>query len=435
VSDLAFLPYLRRGLAREVETADPGSGGLGPATASMSVTIAGGVVQADVGLLAPQHVQSIDPSQILRRYPAPDAVDVESNFFPLIELAAPDLPWRYIPGKPRARGKLRPWLTLVVVEADADGIEYVGTSSAGGILRVAPEQAAQLPPPDDTWGWAHVQSSRPFEEVAAAVENEPGALRSRIVCPRLMKPGTRYRAALVNAFTAGADEASEPAWTASPTEPVQLVVYDSWTFTTSAEAGDFESLCELLLPADEVDEIGVRAVDVTEPELDVDWSKTPMLVDLVGALADPATISDDAPPGTPAFSAVVEPILDDALGRAPDTTPRKYDALRDDPVVGLPFYGSWPSSATEVPAKGWARALNLWTTRRMAAGLGARTVRRNQEALMAAAWDQLGAVREVSDELNCGRLSAEIGRTWQARSAQVETGDRLNLAAPLLSFM
>ena len=60
----------------------------------------------------------------------------------------------------------------------------------------------------------------------------------------------------------------------------------------------------------------------------------------------------------------------------------------------------------------------------MAAGLGARTVRHNQEELMAAAWNQLGAVREVSDELNRGRLSAEIGRTWQAgrRRSRAGTG-------------
>ena len=43
---------------------------------------------------------------------------------------------------------------------------------------------------------------------------------------------------------------------------------------------------------------------------------------------------------------------------------------------------------------------------------------------MAAAWDQLGAVREVSDELNRGRLSAEIGRTWQARVAGRERRSR-----------
>ncbi len=435
MTDLTFLPYLRRGLARHVTTADPGSGGLGPAVVSAGLTVAGVPIQGDVGMLAPHRVASIASAEILRRYPAPGAVDVESNYFPLIEFAAPDLPWRYTPGKHRAQGKLRPWVTLVVVEADAEGIEYTGTAAVG-VLRVEPDQQHQLPPAAETWGWAHVQSSRPLEEVSAAVEDEPSALLSRIVCPRLMQPGVRYRAALVNAFATGDAERSEPAWTAASTEPVDLVVYDTWTFTTSAVAGDFESLCELLLPATEVGELGVRAVDVTKPGLDVDWPKEPWVVDLVGALADPGVISDDPPPGTPEFSAVVEPILDEVLSRASEKVSSKsYDALRDDPVVGLPFYGSWPSNATSVPDVGWPRALNLRTTRRMAAGLGARTVRHNQEELMAAAWDQLGEVREVSDELNRGRLGAEIGRTWQARLAQVETGDRLNLAAPLLSFM
>jgi hypothetical protein len=402
----------------------------------MGLTVAGAPIGADVRMLAPHRIASIAPGEILRRYPAPGAVDVETNYFPLIEFVAPDLLWRYTPATFRTQGKLRPWVALVVVEADADGIEYTGTSGGTGVLRVEPDLLGQLPPAAETWGWAHVQSSRPLDEVAAAVEDEPSALLSRLVCPRLMDPGVRYRAALVNAFAAGADERAEPAWTAATSEPVDLVVYDTWTFTTSAEAGDFESLCELLLPATEVGELGVRAVDVTKPGLDVTWPKTPWVVDLVGALADPGVITDDPPPGTPEFSAVVEPILDDVLGRAADETPPKaYDALRDDPVVGLPFYGSWPSHATSVPDVGWPRALNLRTTRRMAAGLGARTVRHNQEALMAAAWDQLGAVREVSDELNRGRLGAEVGRTWQARVAEVESGDRLNLAAPLLSFL
>jgi hypothetical protein len=436
VTDLTFLPYLRRGLVRHVAAADPGSGGLDAAVVAMGITVAGEPIDADVGMLAPHRVASIAPGEILRRYPAPGAADVEPNYFPLIEFAAPDLPWRYTPATFRAQGKLRPWVVLVVVEADADGIEYTGTTGGTGVLRVEPDLIAQLPPAAETWGWAHVQSSRPFAEVAAAVEDEPSALLSRLVCPRLMDPGVRYRAALVNAFAPADDERSEPAWTASSSEPVDLVVYDTWTFTTSVEAGDFESLCELLLPATEVAELGVRAVDVTRPGLDVKWPKTPWVVDLVGALADPGVISDDPPPGTTEFSAVVEPILDDVLGRTADGgNPRDYDALRDDPIVGLPFYGSWPSRATGVPDGGWPRALNLRTTRRMAAGLGARTVRHNQEALMAAAWDQLGAVREVSDELNRGRLGAEVGRTWQARVAEVESGDRLNLAAPLLSFV
>ena len=67
MTDLSFLPYLRRGLARHVEAADPGTGGLGPATVSMSVTLAGHPCSDDVALLAPHRVQSIDAG----RDPAP----------------------------------------------------------------------------------------------------------------------------------------------------------------------------------------------------------------------------------------------------------------------------------------------------------------------------------------------------------------------------
>ena len=271
-------------------------------------------------------MQSIAPGEILRRYPAPGAVDVESNYFPLIEFAAPDLPWRYTPGRPGRRGELRPWLTLVVVEADADGIEYIGTSGAAGVLRVEPDQPHQLPPADETWGWAHVQSSRPFDEVAAAVEDEPAALLSRIVCPRLMKPGVRYRAALVNAFAAGVEErpsrrgrpgARSPSTSSSTTRgrsrrrprPATSSRCASCssrpTRSASWESGPSTS----------------RA-----PGLEVDWPKTPMLVDLVGALADPGVITDDPAAGTTEFSAVVEPILDEVLGRAPD--PKRPRRLR-----------------------------------------------------------------------------------------------------------
>ena len=72
----------------------------------------------------------------------------------------------------------------------------------------------------------------------------------------------------MNAFAAGREEASEPAWSdAGPA--VELVVYDTWTFTTAAEAGDFESLCDLLLPASEAGRLGVRDVDVTATGLEV----------------------------------------------------------------------------------------------------------------------------------------------------------------------
>ena len=70
----------------------------------MGFVVAGQTVTTTSKLLAPHHVESIAPGEIVRRYPAPGAVDVESNYFPLIEFAAPDLPWRYTPGSTGLRG-------------------------------------------------------------------------------------------------------------------------------------------------------------------------------------------------------------------------------------------------------------------------------------------------------------------------------------------
>ena len=435
MSDLHFLPYLRRGLSRHLSLPDPGSGTLAAAEIPMGLTVAGQDVSDSVHLLGPHHVASIAADEIVRRYPTPGARDVEWNFFPLIELKPPDLPWRYTPAGPGNHGRLRPWLTLVVVDESVRGVEYTAGGTLGQ-LSVTPEASDQLPPINETWGWAHVQSSRPAEEVAAAVEESPETLTSRIVCPRRMEPGRTYRAALVRAFRGGTEESAEPAWGPSVPGTVFLDVFDTWTFTTAPEGGDFESLCELLEPAVDTGELGIRTVDVTRPGIDVGWPHEPTTIELIGALADPAVITDDAPPGNRAFADAVEPILNDGLARSRDELERgDYDALRDDPVVGLPFYGRWPAHATKVPDAGWARGMNVRTDRRIAGGLGARTVRRNQEALMAAAWDQLGSVREASDELNRGRLSAEIGRSWHARASTVERGDRLGLTAPLLTFV
>ena len=125
MSDLYFFPYLRRGLAHHLSTADPGAGGLGPAELDAGITIAGEAVAQTIGLLAPHRVASLTAGEISRRYPAPDADDVEWNYFPLVEFNAPDMPWRFSPAGPGANGRLRPWLALVVVEADAPDIEYI----------------------------------------------------------------------------------------------------------------------------------------------------------------------------------------------------------------------------------------------------------------------------------------------------------------------
>jgi hypothetical protein len=436
MNDLHFLPYLRRGLGRRLTFADPGSGALGPAELQAGVTVAGDPVTQTVGLLAPHRVASIDPAEIARRYPAPGAEDAEWSYFPLVEFRAPDLPWRYTPAGPGAKGRLRPWLILVAIDIDAPDIEYISDAGARGILRVQPGGVPQLPAPAEAWGWAHVQSSLPLDRVAESADNSPESFLSRLICPRRLEPGRAYRVALVNAFKAGAGERSEPAWTSNASTPFDLTVFDTWTFRTAAGRGDFEALCDRLEPDTKGGDLGIRAVEIATSGLKWKTSRAPAKIDFIGALADPFLITEKPPAAGAAFAQAVEPVLADSLGRAADAPDKaSYNALRDDPVVGLPFYGSWPSNATRVPKSGWAREANLRPDRRIAAGLGARVVRRNQEELMAAAWDQLGSVREASDELNRGRLGAEIGRSWQERVARVEDGDRLGLAASLLAYV
>ena len=112
-----------------------------------------------------------------------------------------------------------------------------------------------------------------------------------------------------------------------------------------------------------------------------------------------------------------------------------YDPGSQDPVVGPPLYGQWPAGISAVPAHGWVQELNLDPVTRAAAGLGARAVQAAQEALMAAAWDQAGAVRATVGALNQGRLAVEVGRRVTTRLTRLADGDVLHLTAPMQALL
>ena len=179
--EIAFLPALRRGLAQALTTRDPLRGTLprGPSV-PVRIEVAGTTVERDVRLQGPDRVTGVAAARILRREPPPDATHVETTSFPLIELAAPDLPWSYTPAAPAARGRLRPWLVLVVVE-DGEGVG-IRPPSGGAlpVLRVGPPAvpARELPNLADSWGWAHVRASPvrtwPGPWPTAAATSPPG---------------------------------------------------------------------------------------------------------------------------------------------------------------------------------------------------------------------------------------------------------------------
>ena len=431
---LTFLPWLRQGLGLGLTARDTGHGSL-PRGAAVGawVEIDSQRAETDVALRPVDHVQGIGTSQILRRFPAPGAVDVEHGYFPLIEFSAPDLPWILTPtgpdeaaGDATSTGRLRPWLVLICVPTALATF----TPASGDQAATIHAPAGELPDLDESYGWAHVQSIVDAASTVSATA-QPGAVTARLLCPRILMPRTEYRAALVPAFVADG-ELLVPAWdTAAGTAPnLPLRVYDTWTFETG-EVSSFQELCERLgpVPASEALELGTTPLDVTdlgvvEPYHD----QRQVTVDYTGALWDAGL--------TPAGLGRLKSDHDAAVIAVLDQSDHRVVLQRNDPdpVVTPPLYGSLATDVHAVPDQGWMRQLNLPPNRRAAAGLGAAIVREHQERFVAEAWRQAGAIREVNRELSFGRLQAEVARTWQHRAEGLDAVSRLAVFAPQLTF-
>src|SRR4051812_12734693 len=100
-----FLPWLRRGLAKEIAEADPLSESVvaenRPALA-VNVKILGDdiekkTVPQQVTLLGPGDISGIDTTAIVKTEPLSGVNNFEPNFFPYIEFYEEDFPWRYTP--------------------------------------------------------------------------------------------------------------------------------------------------------------------------------------------------------------------------------------------------------------------------------------------------------------------------------------------------
>jgi hypothetical protein len=434
MSSPLFLPWLRRGLSRGSGGEDVDAAAL-PLRAAIKAVVGlrdSRGVEADAGvtlpLLGPGDVVGVDGAQVVRMVPADGATDVAANYLPFVELAVPDLPWMFTPAQATATNRLRPWLVLVCVEL-RDGIDYDANGQPLPVLRLSGDDAAvELPDLAESWAWVHVQSMVRGQDIAAEVERGTGAVTARLLCPRRLHQDRTYRAALVPAFDVGRaaglgedvltfSEAG-PAWRHGALPPVvELPVYATWTFTTSAEPGDFEELARRLQPDTEGGRMGFHAARVVDVGL-LEPFDGDTRFEYEGTLVDPGAVGAELrPPAGTWFRSGMRRRLDEAA-RRPSVSrqpPADYDPQADDPVLGPPYYGSWAAGA-DTPAQ-WLDELNLNPDRRAAAGLGARVVREHQHEYLAAAWDQAGDVRALQEELNRGRLAAEVGRSHARRLA------------------
>jgi hypothetical protein len=438
-----FLPWARRGLALALTNQDnPDDAGNHnrplPARPSINVTmdVSGRPATAHADLYGPGEVTAIDRRTILRTDPAPGATDFEPNYLVLIDFDPPDFPWLFTPAAAGTDGILRPWCVLIVVESGPAVSLEVRADAPLPVLTIGTDArpSRELPDLAESHAWAHSQIlEQPGS--SADLEEDPDRNLSRLICPRRLKPETRYRACVVPAFDLGvarglgrpqAADVVKPAWDISSAsldrDGITLPVYYFWEFSTGVE-DDIESMAERLHgPEHAPEDLGRRRIYAAagHPQL----ARPPLprparTVELRGALV-PAETS-----ATPAH------------GQAPELTDRVAAIVgkRDSKELPAPLYGEWPAKQHALDGGPvWMRELNTTVAHRIAAGLGTEVVRRHQEAFVQAAWEQIGQLRQANDLAQRARLSAAVlGRLVARHFAPRPPARLLQLTAPMLA--
>ena len=438
VSTYSFLPWLRRGLATQIARRDGESSpdihvrvpiGL-TLNANLSVTV-------PLALKGPGEVIALDRDDIARVYPAPNAFDVESNYFPLVEFEQPDLPWRYTPAREDTANRLRPSIALITLaddeiagltEESAEGLPPVLTVSSGAVL----------PDLSQSWAWAHVQiageDAPDLDDAALHVllSTRPERVVSRLLCPRRLNPNTFYRAFVVPAFERGRlgalgeepqGDALVPAWTSASSD-IRLPVLFSWRFATGV-AGDFEYLARQLEARPLPQGVGTRPIDVAAPGLGLPpAADAPMLLE--GALMPPKFARASWTGAVPQqFRAALTTLLEAPLRRL--TQPNQPR------IVGPPLYGRWHARRENLaPQPPWFSPLNIDPRNRVMSGIGTRVVQLLQRQLMASAWQQVAGVREANERLRFAQVARESAERIFVRHVVPHEPDvMLGLTGPL----
>ncbi|MBN8214424.1 MAG: hypothetical protein J0M09_16000, partial [Xanthomonadales bacterium] len=374
---------------------------------------------AALSVLGPADVVGLTQDQILARSPAPGVAAAAPELFAFVEFLRPDLPWLFTPyaPSPAPADTLMPWLCLIAVPAT---LASLGAGPHGSVLTLSPAALAHLPDLAHAAEWAHVQeggaqAGDDRDAVRASAQAQPARFRSRLLCPTVLLSSTDYLVCLVPTFKGGvlaglglpvtlSDPALlGPAWTSTQTAALELPVYDHWTFTTGTP-GSFAALVERLQPFDARTSPG-RRLDASTPA----GPDGPVLADAVLGI-DAAMMPDRHDPLEDAPRALVDHLA---------------ARLADDTPLAPPLYGRWHArSAPDLPPRtpDWVRTLNLHPSRRVAAGLGAEVVRRHQEEMMAAIWEQAGEIERANQLLRIAQTAKAAAEALFVRRVAPDLG-------------
>jgi hypothetical protein len=360
--------------------------------------------EAGFTLMSAADIAGLQPGAIKHMAPAPFSRDAETTKFAHVDFWDAGLPWRYTP-RVNHPVENSPWLVLLV--GTAKEIQVAGNAATvqNRVLSAHDLVSSHL--------WAHVQS-------------DGQATISRLLSPRRLQAQSEYIAVVVPAF----NEHGETMWTViqdgNPDEEAHPVVphfgdrgylpaFHAWRFWT-AEAGDFETLATALkIP--EAGEAGKARLHyrrkVPANQVDID-----LTLEARGAIT--SLQLEDTPQA-------------DELDRVISDLDVLNDALPD--TIGMPHYGRpWIPDPDDMPS-GWAKQLNDDPRYRGIAGLGTWMGVEAQEALMNAAVQQAGALREAGQRI--GNMALGIwaaGRLWERRLPG-DKNERLRILGPIMGRM
>jgi hypothetical protein len=458
IATYSFLPWVRQGIASKVKTADNLGAGPGPgerASVRISLQVNGdpNFVAQNVQLIGPGDVIGVSPRVVVRTEPRSGVTDFEPNYLAFIEFYEEDFPWRFTPARgvqKNAAGqpvndpqqtKLRPWIFLLVLE---EGEFEEATTLTGPLpaIRLADttNPAEILAPPGQAWAWAHVHVSRDVtadgahtppqsvDELETLVRQNPDLALARLMCPRKLKPSKAYHAFLIPSFevgrlaglgqpTAGLD-ALTSSWGAGQ---MDYPVYYRWYFRTG-ERGDFEFLVNLLEPREVDERVGIRDMDMQDPNFGATgMSSGPgeaPVMGLEGALRSPQAQPRPAvwPPDNtpPAFLNDLEKMvnLQETLLNLTNLA-----AGSPDPIISPPLYGRWHAMQTrlKVGQAGWVNELNQDPRLRVPAGFGAKVIQTGQENYMQKAWQQLGDILRANQKIRQVQVSIAASQRVYSR--------------------
>lgn len=441
-----FLPWVRYGLWKNTQNDQSvpelgekaGSDGFSsiPGRVKIPIELKLGKNNVDginLSLFGPGDVVGIDAREIVRTEPRHLTPDFLPNLFPFIEFDRPDFPWLFTPGKQDANDCLLPWIILVVLPKEEGEII---TDPA----KPFPELQCtinELPDLKESWAWAHAQylgdselckkiipdelASEPQqcrEIISGKLASDPLQNVSRLLCPRKLKPNEHYLACVVPAFKVieSVDQNPvksgqlAPAWKLSDSGVIRLPVYYQWEFSTAAE-GDFEDFISRLKKPGQLDnkiqQSFFRKMDISG----LLGETEPKTLDIISAL--------ELEMGSKQNPADTE-ILTEAETALPQQINKSQEPNDN---VPLPIYGSRHVQTHSPDAKllsditlpQWFRELNLDPRYRVAAALGTQVIQRQQEQLMAVAWEKITGLDAVNQAIKQKQLGREVTNSFFSR--------------------